>query len=109
MFLPKCGQLRTLFSVCWLFFALIGFAQAQTSITTWQVNLQHTGNNASETTLTPANISPAGNFGILFAQQTDGQTYGQPLILSGVNVSGTTHNLVFVCTEHDSIYAFDGD
>ena len=90
-------------------FALAGSAFAQVNITTWQVNLQHTGNNASETILTPGNISVPGNFGLLFSQPLDGQTYGQPLLMSGLSVGGTTHNIVYVCTEHCSIYAFDAD
>ncbi|HWB59872.1 MAG TPA: LamG-like jellyroll fold domain-containing protein, partial [Chthoniobacteraceae bacterium] len=84
-------------------------AAAQANVTMWQVDLQHSGNNSHETILTPANVSSPGNFGLLFYQVMDGQTYGQPLIASGINVSGTTHNIVYVCTEHDSIYAFDGD
>ncbi|HWB59794.1 MAG TPA: LamG-like jellyroll fold domain-containing protein, partial [Chthoniobacteraceae bacterium] len=92
-----------------LLLALSAAALAQTNITVWQVDLQHSGNNANETILTPGNVGASGAFGFLFSQPMDGQTYGQPLIASGVNVSGTPHNLVYVCTEHCSIYAFDGD
>ena len=95
----------------WAAFLLLfaGHSLAQTDITRWQVDLQHTGNNSTETILTPGNLSSPGNFGLLFFQQMDGQTYGQPLLASGVNVSGTSHNIVYVATEHDSIYAFDAD
>lgn len=89
--------------------ALTGKAPAQVSITVWQVDLQHSGNNSHESILTPGNVGAQGSFGLLFSQPMDGQTYGQPLIASGVNVGGTTHNIVYVCTEHCSIYAFDGD
>src|ERR1700677_172907 len=92
-------------------------ASAQVNITTWQVNNQHTGNNANETILTPGNVGAPGNFGLLFSQQLDGntsgtvsgQSFGQPLLVSGVNVSGTTHNIVYVATQHDSLWAFDAD
>src|SRR3954462_13460745 len=84
-------------------------ASAQVNITTWQVDLQHTGNNSAETILTPGNISSPGNFGLLFFQQMDGQTYGQPLLASGVSVGGTPHNIVYAATEHCSLYAFDAD
>ena len=101
--------LKKLFIVCSLIAASALGASAQVNITTWQGDLQHTGANLNETILTPAAISSPGNFGLLFTQPTDGQTYGQPLLVSGVNVGGTTHNLVFVATEHDSLYAFDAD
>ena len=84
-------------------------ARAQTSITMWQADLQHTGQNLNETTLNPGSISSPGNFGLLFTQQTDGQTYGQALIAAGVSINGTTHNVIYVGTQHDSLYAFDAD
>jgi hypothetical protein len=89
--------------------ASLSAASAQVNITTWQADLTHSGTNPNETILTPANVGSAGSFGLLFTQPTDGQTYGQVLYAGGVNVSGTTHNLVFVGTEHDSMYAFDAD
>ena len=84
-------------------------ARAQTSVTMWQDDFQHTGQNLHETSLTPGTVSSPGNFGLLFTQPTDGQIYGQPLIAAGVNVSGAVHNVVYVATEHDSLYAFDAD
>lgn len=88
---------------------MIWRVSAQVNITTWQVNPQHTGNNASETILTPGNVGSPGNFGLLFSQPLDGQTYGQPLLMSGVSVNGTTHNVVYVATQHGSLYAYDAD
>ncbi len=106
----------TLLSLLGLFFFLLPAAgPAQVSMTTWQVNNQHTGNNASETTLTPANVSATGNFVQLFqhplndATNEDGQSMGQPLVLAGVSINGTTHNVVYVGTEHGRLYAFDAD
>ena len=96
-------------AVCAALIALACDSSAQVDITTWQVNLQHTGNNASETVLTPGNISSPGNFGLLFSQTMDGMTFGQPLLVSGLTVGGTTHNVVYAATEHCSLFAFDAD
>src|SRR5271167_769382 len=85
-----------------------GFARG-VNITMWQVDHSHTGNNPSETLLNPANVGTPGNFGQLFTQTLDGECYGQPLYMGGLTVNGGTHNVVYVCTEHDSIYAFDAD
>src|ERR1700677_1047379 len=79
-----------------------GFAQG-TNITMWQVDYSHTGNNSSETLLNPANVGTPGSFGSLFTQALDGYCFGQPLYMSGLTVNGATHNVVYVCTEHDSI------
>src|SRR5262249_19216457 len=70
------------------------------------------GSDASETQLTPSNVS-SSTFGKLFQVQVDGQVYAQPLVVTGVNIttgpSPGTHDVVFVATEHDSVYAFDAD
>src|SRR5262245_24844159 len=66
------------------------------------------GWNDQETALTPGNVNDA-SFGKLFSYAIDGYAYATPLYVSGLNVGGTTHNVVFVATEHDSLYAFDAD
>ncbi len=66
-----------------------------------------TGLNANETTLTPANVN-VEQFGKKFTFATDGYAVAQPLYLANANISGAK-NVVFVATEHDSVYAFDAD
>jgi hypothetical protein len=71
-----------------------------------------TGLNSNETILTPAKVaSPA--FGLLSNNQVDGQVYAQPLYVSGqritVNGRSIVANVLYVATEHDSLYAFDAD
>src|SRR5260370_1233394 len=100
--------------VGYLLFALTGItAVGQVNISTWQADLQHTGANLGETILTPATVGSPGSFGLLFTQALDGQSYGQPLYVSsaalGTFADGSTHNVVYVATQHCSIYAFDAD
>ena len=66
------------------------------------------GANTREFALTPANVNTA-SFGKLFACTVDGAVYAQPLWVANLSVGGAVHNVVFVATQHDSLYAFDAD
>jgi len=91
----------------------LGFSQDQALAQAVDVLSQHndlarTGANTSETILTPANVS-SGSFTKLFADTVDGQVYAQPLYVANLSLSNGIHNVVFVCTENNSVYAFDAD
>jgi hypothetical protein len=79
------------------------------NIATWHVDNNRSGLNAHETTLTPTTVSATGAFGKLFSYLVDGYAYAEPLIISTLPIKGATHNVLFVATEHDSVYAFDAD
>src|SRR6202044_685412 len=82
---------------------------AQTPILTHHYDNARTGQNTNETILTPANVS-SGAFGKLFALTADGYVYAQPLYVPNLAIpSNGTHNVIFIATEHDSVYAYDAD
>jgi hypothetical protein len=83
-------------------------AQGGTDVVTYKYDVMRTGQNLTETTLTPSNVSST-TFGLLRNLVVDGLVDAQPLYLSGLTVLGASHNVVFVATENDSVYAFDSD
>lgn len=70
-------------------------------------DIGRTGQNLSETALTAAAF-PA-SFGKKFSQPVDGFIYGQPLYVPNVTISGKSHNVIYLATENDSVYAIDAD
>jgi uncharacterized protein YjdB len=81
---------------------------AGVNIPTWHVDNNRSGLNASEKSLTPANVAPK-TFGKLFSYLVDGYAYAEPLLMSNVTIKGAVHNVLYVATEYDSVYAFDAD
>jgi outer membrane protein assembly factor BamB len=89
-------------------FAVVRLSHAQVSVLTYHNDNFRSGANTNETTLMPANVN-SNTFGRLFARNVDGWVYAQPLVVAGLNLRGRQRNVVFVATEHDSVYAFDAD
>ena len=79
------------------------------SVTTYHYDNMRSGVQAKETILTPSNVL-SGSFGKLFTLTVDGQVYAQPLIVAKLQMSdGISHDVLFIATEHDTVYAFDAD
>jgi len=79
------------------------------NVTTYHNDNARTGQNVSETMLTPSNVNTS-SFGKLFVISVDGRVDAQPLYLTQVSISNHgTHNVVYVETEHASVYGFDAD
>ncbi len=86
-------------------------ACAQVNVLTANYDNLRTDANLQESVLTPANVkwTPSGDFGKLATFAVDGQIFTQPLYVSGVKIGGNAHNVVYVATMHDSVYAIDAD
>jgi len=81
-------------------------APANADVLSFHNNLFLNAQNLQEETLTLANVNPT-SFGKLVSQPVDGPIYAQPLYKANLMIGGTPHNIAFVATEHDSVYAFD--
>ncbi|HZQ42267.1 MAG TPA: hypothetical protein VFA99_03405 [Acidobacteriaceae bacterium] len=77
-------------------------------VTTWHYDLARDGLNSQETILTPANVNST-QFGKIGFFSVDGKVDAQPLFLANVVINNTLHNILYVATEHASVYAFDAD
>ena len=82
---------------------------SQINVTTFHYDNARTGQNTQETVLTPANVN-SSQFGKLFTISVDGYVFAQPLYLANVqNIAGGTHNVLYIATQHDSLFAIDAD
>lgn len=84
------------------------FCCGQAPVLTGGYDLARTNSDIHETILTPASVNPAG-FGRLFTLPADGQIWAQPLYLPNVSLPGGTHNVVYMATAHNTVYAYDAD
>ncbi len=103
---PSVGVKAVIVSGAILFSSLIGLAQI--AITTQHNDNSRTGANLNETILNTSNVNVA-QFGKLFSRAVDGQVYAQPLYLPNVSIGQTVHNVVYVATMRNNLYAFDAD
>src|SRR5450759_3877861 len=94
-----------LFTAC----AVFGHLHCTAQVLTAQYDNARTGATLRETTLTPGNVN-VGRFGKIFSFHVDGDVYAQPLFLAKVEIPGKgMHNVIYIATEHDSVYALDAD
>jgi hypothetical protein len=79
------------------------------NVLTYHDDIIRSGLDPNETVLTPSNVNSTA-FGKLFVDTVDGKVDAEPLYKASITIPGKgTHNVVFVCTEHDSVYAWDAD
>lgn len=75
---------------------------------TYHADRFRSGVNLQELALSPATVNKS-TFGKLFSRAVDGQIYAQPLYVSNLTIAGGKHNVIYVATQHSSVYAFDAD
>ena len=84
-------------------------AEPSPDVLTYHNDNARTGQYLAESTLMPRSVTPS-TFGRLFSREVDGQIYAQPLYMADVEIKDKgRHNVVFVVTQHDSLYALDAD
>jgi hypothetical protein len=87
-----------------------GLGQTAVNVTERGYNRLRTGVNPAEIILTPTNVSSSANqFHKQFTMRVDGKIEGSPLYASGIHIAGGTHNVVYVATMHNTVFAFDAD
>jgi hypothetical protein len=102
-------KLRRMAPLCWMPVVFAVTLYSQPSVLTWHNDNFRTGQNLQETILTPSNVN-VSSFGKLFTIGVDGKVDGQPLYVPGLTIPGQgVHNVLYLATEHDSVYAFDAD
>jgi hypothetical protein len=79
-----------------------------TGVVTYHNNVARDGTNTQEYALTTSSVTTT-SFGKIFFCPVDGAAYTQPLWVPGLNIGGVLRNIIFVATQHDSVYAFDAD
>jgi len=94
--------------MCVLGILYVPQCHAKVDVLTQHDNLERTGANLKEAVLTPANVN-VKHFGMLFKRVVDDQVYGQPLVVTDVKIGGGTHDVVYVTTVNNSVYAFDAN
>jgi hypothetical protein len=78
------------------------------SVVTDRYDNARSASNMNETILNTTNVN-RNTFGLLFSRTILGNTYAQPLYVGGLMIGGARHNVVYVATAHNMVYAFDAD
>jgi len=78
------------------------------SVLTYHNDIERTGQNLNETILTPSNVN-SSSFGKVGFLSVTGLVDAEPLYVPNITLNEVSHNVVFVVTEHDMVYAFDAD
>lgn len=105
----NCLRLATILELALVCLFMSCPANGQISVLTQGYDVSRASLNANETTLTTTNVNTS-TFGKLFSLPVDGPVFAQPLYVPNVSIPGNgTHNVLYVATEHDSVYAFDAD
>jgi hypothetical protein len=101
--------IQRLAAYCGIAAGLTSTLHGQANVLTWHNDNSRTGQNLQETILKPSNVN-ASAFGKLATLSVDGKVDAQPLYVNSISIpSKGTHNVLYVATEHDSLYAFDAD
>jgi len=95
---------------CWLGITIVVSASvsAQVTVPMSQYDYGRTGANLQEWVLNPSNVD-AAHFGKLFSRSVDDSIYALPLIVSDLEIGGRRHDVMFVATMGNTVYAFDAD
>jgi hypothetical protein len=102
------GLHRIAHTLCFSCVALPLSLSAQVDVLMNHNDLARTGANLQETVLTPANVNTR-QFGMIFKRVVDDQVYSQPLLVTNVKIAGGWHDVVYVTTVNNSVYAFDAN
>jgi hypothetical protein len=77
-----------------------------TDVLTYHNDTMRTGQNLTETVLTPSNVNSSA-FGLLHQLAADGVVDATPLVVSNLSINGSMHDVVYVASENDTVYAYD--
>ncbi len=107
-------RIRSILLACLAVFACFvlisgGIRAAGLDVTTYHNDPARTGQNLTESVLSPANVN-VSTFGKVAVLPADGKVDAEPLYVSAVPMpNGSTPNMLYVATEHDTVYGFDAD